>query len=134
MAAVDPQTLAMMRTAVQGYFLTPVLIQDQVETLDAYGKASLAYVTAGSARGQVSGVSGAYRSIRDQLATAGRLKTRTALLSLTWGTAVQVGQVASIGGTRWDVVHVDDVSTLAAQVTAMITTADLEAGDRSNVE
>jgi hypothetical protein len=134
MKGLDAKTLAAMRAIVPEYYGTTVQVQNAVEVLDAFGKATTVYqnATPDPVQGQVSGISGQAQKLVDGLRTQGLLKTRTAMLSLTWGTDLSVGQVVLISGTRWNVVHVDGQATLGTQVLAIITTHDILSEDRTN--
>lgn len=133
MKAVDAKTMAMMRATVPNYYGTSLAIQNVAEALDSFGRATASYTTTLSTTGQVAAVSGQLQKLVDGLRTQGLLKTQTAVLSLTWGTVIAVGQVVDIGGIKWNVVHVDTVATLGVQVLAIITTHGVIAGDRVNV-
>lgn len=132
MKGLDAKTLATMRATIPDYYGTPVRIQNAVEALDSFGKATTTYIntTPDPVRGQVSGITGRTQKLVDSLRTQGLLKTQTAVLSLVWGTPLSVGQVVDIAGVRWNVVHVDSQATLGVQVLAIITTHGVISGDR----
>jgi len=108
-----------------------VQVQNVTTTLDRYAKPlTVAYTTVATVRGQVSQVSGKDQPLVEALATGGRLQEVAAILSLTWGTALNEDQVVLIAGRRWSVAWVDDQTTLAASLKAVITRRRVAADDQ----